>query len=78
MTTNEHEALGTFIEIQDAAESAGNRLDLEAAPGAALMEVATILKRFEDQIDDEWRYRLIMTGAALFELAGLGKDDNHG
>lgn len=62
-------------EIQDAAASATLEQAL-GAPAAATIEFAKMLQRFDSQIDDEWRAKIIAIGGALWRLDGLIQADD--
>lgn len=65
-----------FCEIVDGKEEA--RLRNLAAPGAAALELALLLTKFETEIPDEWRTNLIRVAAGLLALQdeiNAGTDD---
>jgi hypothetical protein len=64
-----------YIEIQDAATAMPRNIILGQLGGAGAMEIATILTKFEDQIDDEWRHNLIRVGAGLLRLVLDARDE---
>jgi hypothetical protein len=59
------EIFAAYTEMEDAAESTAAHFD---AAGAAVVEIAKFLTRFEDRIDDEWRAMLVHIGGGLIRL----------
>ena len=62
-------------EIQDAAASATLKHAL-GSPAAATIEFAKILQRFETQIDDDWRAKMVDIGGSLSRLDKLIQTDD--
>lgn len=66
-TDEQKRMMPAWFEIQDASETLVATPPLDEIGGAGTLEIAKILTRFEDQIDDEWRKDLIQLGAGLLK-----------
>lgn len=66
VTDEEKAMMPVFTEISDRATDLPGVPALRQLAGAGVIEIAKVLTRFDNQIEDEWRHGLIQLAAGLF------------
>lgn len=74
-TDEQKRMMPVWVEIQDKSESLSETPPLDQLGGAGVMEIAKVLTRFGDQIEDDWRESLIRLGAGLLKQMHEYKED---